>query len=702
VADEIKQKIVLEGEKEYSAALKDANSKLRALKAELKAETTELGINAAANEKNALKVKSLKQQIEQQEKVVNTLKAALGEVEKNYSNNSAEVEKWRTKLANARTTLANMKNDLDKTETELKESQTAFSGAGTEASNFGSSVKDAEKTANAVTFQSVNTAIDNLTTKMQNAAKLIAGIGKSAWEWMGDSGEWADTLATESTKWGVDPQTLQGWRYAARFVDTEVETIAAGFRKLTNRSDEVNGALGDLGIDVEQNTNEVFWDLVDALSQMDEQTANDTAQQFFGKSFQEMLPLIRAGREEWEKYVAEANESGYVLDDDQLSKLTKLDDANQKLEASFESMKLTLAEQLAPAFETIAKAMSDVVTSFTEWSKTEEGQKSLEGLRDAITGIVSGLTEGEGFKGLVDGAAGAVSTLTDALTWIKDNWDVVKIGIAGLGAAFGLLKVSSTVLSALQLIKQIPWGSLPKDVAGGGGGGGGGGGFLSKASGWMAKNASLFSAGGGWLTAGVAAGLAGMGIAGKAMIDANLNDENLNAVYGSNGLSGNVIDTMSAEAARKAAEYWSTYTAGGESAFDARDALYSQLESEGYVNTEQAVSLIESAFENALSGNDADGLVAQIMTQHPEIFGDNPPDDFYSTVMDALSWQDTGDEGLTSEDVSGFAALPEQIKQYAKSGIAEGAAGLSITMDGYAVGQVTAPYVSQILGSQIP
>jgi hypothetical protein len=42
VANEIKQKIVLEGEKEYSAALKDANRNLKTLKSSLKAESAEL------------------------------------------------------------------------------------------------------------------------------------------------------------------------------------------------------------------------------------------------------------------------------------------------------------------------------------------------------------------------------------------------------------------------------------------------------------------------------------------------------------------------------------------------------------------------------------------------------------------------------------------------------------------------------------
>ena len=43
---DIRQKIVLEGEREYSAALKEAQRNLKVLRSELKAETAELGKNA--------------------------------------------------------------------------------------------------------------------------------------------------------------------------------------------------------------------------------------------------------------------------------------------------------------------------------------------------------------------------------------------------------------------------------------------------------------------------------------------------------------------------------------------------------------------------------------------------------------------------------------------------------------------------------
>jgi hypothetical protein len=68
----IRQRIELEGEKEYNSALAEARRNLKTLRSELKAETAELGNNATAQQKNEVRTKSLQKQIKEQEKVVKT------------------------------------------------------------------------------------------------------------------------------------------------------------------------------------------------------------------------------------------------------------------------------------------------------------------------------------------------------------------------------------------------------------------------------------------------------------------------------------------------------------------------------------------------------------------------------------------------------------------------------------------------------
>jgi len=711
VADEIKQKISLEGEKEYSAALKEANRNLKTLRSELKAETAELGNNASAQQKNEAKSRSLRKQIEQQEKVVETLKSALKDAKERYGDNSEEVSKWEQKLNGARYTLATMNNQLEQSEAALKEQSDAlkdsagsYDDAAGAASNYADAVDSAGAAADAVTFQSVMTAADNLTGKLQNAMKFIMDLGKAAWEWMSDSGEWADTLTTDATKWGVDRQTLQGWRYAARFVDTEVETIARAFTKLTNRSDSTNKKLKEIGVVASKDVKgqDLFWDVIDAMSRLDDAARENAAMDIFGKSYQELLPLINAGRDAWEGYVEEAEKSGYVLDEDQIDKLGALDDANQKLQASFEAMQHTIAAELAPAFTQVSTAMSGLIDSFTEWAKTEEGQKTLHDLGDALKGLVDQFTGEKDFTGLVEGAADAVKKLTDALNWISEHKDIVIAGFGGVAAAIAGIKVSQTFLSALQLIKGIKWSALPKGTP-----------------------STPTTTPTGTPTAPVMPTPSAPVAAAGAKTTPTFFNSALPAFGTMIAMGASFVELM-----RRAGEYRvnNPDARGSESALErstngndqlgqafidfvnANKELDELLNSPEYTDekanalmdaVEEAQTVFESmeghenvwdAYQAWLANNSNGAMSWELPAEIPAgWFGD---------VLDSMTWEDTG--SLTSDDVSGFAALPADIEDAVAAGIATGTSGMYINMDGVTVGRVVAPYVSQEIAFGIP
>lgn len=765
MADEIKQKIVLEGEKEYSAALKDANRTLKTLRSELKAETAELGANATAQQKNETKVRSLRKQIEQQEKIVATLKNALKEVKEKYGDNSDEVAKWEQKLNNARFTLADMNNKLEQTQQDLKknadavkESGEAYDEATDKATEFANATDAAGATANAVTFSSVMGAADRLTDKLRGAIDFITQVGKAAWGWMSDSGAWADELNTQSQKWGIDKETLQGWRYAATFIDTDVETIAKAFTKLTNRSDSTNKKLKELKIVADKGVGakDLFWEVIEAMEGMDDVARENAANEIFGKSFQDLLPLIKAGREEWDAYVEEAQEKGYILSDEQVDQLGTFDDANMRLQASFEAMKNTVASQLAPAFTTIADSLADLINSFTEWSKTEEGQKTLADLGDAIDKLVSSFVGEQNFTGIVEGAAGAIRNLTGALDWINTNWSTVETGLKAIGLGFAGITVGKEVLSALMLIKGINWLTVGKGLNGGNqstpttaptptaaptsspgaistwvtNAMGKAGALLSKVSPFMMNNGAIVY---DWFKNQTNTGRAmrdgGDVLEGAKQDLAEKTEEIANnaATFLDDwkGVGDEILKTPIMQGALKQgsklyndardglAQFWEDltryeeYTPGEEQAIT------------GFRFSPEQIEAAQQYWDEYRSGGDGgEGLdkltdlipdedVFNALLDKIENFAginetiEDLPAQWFDDVLDAVSWEENSGDQLSSEDVSGFAALPEQIKQFAKAGIVEGASGLSITMDGYSVGQVTAPYVSQIIASQM-
>ena len=706
MADEIKQKIVLEGEKEYSAALKDANRNLKTLKSSLKAESAELGNNASAQQKNEVKARTLKKQIAEQEKVVSTLQAALKEVKDKYGDNADAVAKWEQKLNDARYELANFNNDLQKTESELANSKNAYGNAADAATDYANAADEAGQIADAVTFESVMNAADNLKDRLVGAMNTIKEVGKAAWDWMSDSGAWADELQTLSDQTGIDKQTLQGWRYASRFVDVEVDTITKAYAKLTNRSKSVNEALKEIGIqaDAGVDAGTVFWEVIDAMEKMDDTARENTAKEFFGKSYQELMPLIKAGREGWEGYIKEAQDAGYILSDEQVSRLSQFDDARQQLEASFESLKLQVAEQLAPAFKTVADALTDIVDKFIAWGKTEEGQAALKGLGDAIESIVTSLTGEIDFNKIVGDAQKAIEGFTGALDWISKNWETVKAGILGIGGVIGGLTVAKDVLSALQLIKGIKWSMLPKGPtaptgptapvttpAGGG-----------------------KTTGGSWLRSTAAKVVGGVAVGGAVLFENAVKPQgNDDVVQTEDGtwvrvdtgesaneqvLNGEGAYTLSEEdvaqraawqAEEKDAQEVSVTPEMRQAAEEYWDALRNWRN--GEPGSEFAVEDAFDKLDAAFAGQEEELTDLNRLMEELQGEGD------WVGVEDLPDWWFTGPEALTSSDIQGFRDLPGEMEKAVARGAANGVSGLTLTLDGYTVGRIVAPYVSEQL-----
>lgn len=118
---EIKTSIALDGEQAFKQALADASRNLRVMDADLKAAATEFKVTGDAQQYYTEKSRSLKEQIAQQEQVVDALVNAVRQSAAAYGNNSAKTDEWRIKLSNATAKLMTMKKSLQDTDKEAEE-----------------------------------------------------------------------------------------------------------------------------------------------------------------------------------------------------------------------------------------------------------------------------------------------------------------------------------------------------------------------------------------------------------------------------------------------------------------------------------------------------------------------------------------------------------------------------------------------------
>lgn len=505
---EIKTTLKLEGEQEYRRQMTDAAGAIKTLNSEQKLAEAQFKRTGDEQEYAASKAEILRKKIEEQKKAVAAAEAAVKELTANgVKPNDKAMQTWQTKLNNAKTGLVNMQTELDNTEKELGQQETALKDTSTETGNLQTAMDSLDRQ---VTLENVAKAIDTVYDSLMGVVRGVARAAKALWDWETEGADWADELLTTATQTGMDVETLQAWRYAAQFIDTEVEDIikardklTKGMVKATPQIEEAYDSLGVSAFDAAgrmRDSEDVFWDVLAALAEITDETEQDAiAQTLLGKSFRDLKPLLQAGRAAWDQYVAEGRDVA-VVSAENVQALGDLDDAQNKLTASLDKSKYEVLAELAPLFTQVSEAMATAVQGFNDFLQTEEGQAAMQGLADALSGIITSLTGegGESFQTLIEGAKGALDGLTQAFNWITEHQEGVVTAIKAIALALVGLKTASIGIKVAELAGNL------KHLLGGFGGGAGG-----AAAGAGGGAGAAASAGGGAVRHGLLRGLMG-------------------------------------------------------------------------------------------------------------------------------------------------------------------------------------------------
>ena len=468
---EIKTKLVLEGEAQYSTAIKNATKAIKGLDAEQKLAQAQFNLTGDKEQYMADRAEILRKKIAEQEKAVKAAEEAVEKLRKmGVEPTNSKMQHWNEQLMKSKTELLKLQGSLANTEKGLTDSGTAFMSAAQKAEEYKDKTSDI---ATGINWQNTISSITGVTSVIETALGKVSSLVTSINSAMRSAADWADTVSSEAAKAELDPTTYQGWTYAAELIDTDVSTIVKAQDKLmgsmTSTSEDAQVTFNRLGVVTREtngdlrDTNDVFWDTIEALGKstdahgdaITETERDNLAQQLFGKSYRELIPLLTAGRTQWEALTKEGKIYAAVSQEN-VDKLTALDDAQVKMDARLQKTKLTLAANLAPAFTEVADLIGGAAESFNEFLETPEGKQSLENLGSAIKDLVAGLADID-FQKAFDAATSVVRGLTDALNWITDNKDLVVTALEVMGGAFALLKISKPVLQFMQLIKSIQW-----------------------------------------------------------------------------------------------------------------------------------------------------------------------------------------------------------------------------------------------------
>lgn len=498
---DITARIKLDGEAAFKRGINDAKNSVKSLDEELR--LSEAQFKATGDKQTYMKTRGdlLKKQLEQQKVAVDTAKKALAECAKQgLSENSTKTMEWRGKLAQAQTKMLQLNTAIKNNEKGLDsagKSYDTYKDKADGATDSTNGMKDALNDINTnISLQNVSAAIGKINDAIDKGVQKTIQFGKALWTMTADSTAWADDLATKSATSGIDTTTLQQWEYAARFIDTDVDAIIGARKKLVagmGKGGDLDKALEEMGIsatDSEGNLRDyydVLWDVLGGLGDLDESAREQKAMEIFGKSYADLLPLISAGREEWDKY---ANRAPVVSEGD-LKKLTEANDALEDLDANLEMTKNTLLAQLAPALKTVAEALTGALQSLNEYLATEEGQAKMQAFSDAVVRLATNIFDIDWGKA-IEGVSKAFDAITGALEWIIKNKELVLAALGAIAAARFWGMLSSAGSSAMSL-----WNGLKGLMHLGGGGAAGAAGSAGAGGGAGAAGAGGAAAGAG-------------------------------------------------------------------------------------------------------------------------------------------------------------------------------------------------------------
>ena len=336
---------------------------------------------------NQAEQKSLSKEIKDAEKEIK-------QIEKAIAKTGTTTEEQRKRLEQLRSTIESDRSSMEAL--KLQESQLRSQ---IEATN---QQIEAERKA----LSDLKTSMGDAKTAAGDLTKEVAAIGAAAtaavaglFAFTKSAAEWADSMNTMRDVTGISTSDLQKFTYAAELVDVSVETITGSLTKLTRNMQTAAGngkstaaqAFSELGVAVTdaagqlRDRQEVFYEVIDALGKIENETQRDAlAMNVFGRTAEQLNPLIKGGAAALKEIGDEAERAGLILSQDTLNGLHAFNDTVDELKAKGTAIKELAAAEMTPALEGLVEVGNELLDEIQQMVKSGELKSIAKELGVAI------------------------------------------------------------------------------------------------------------------------------------------------------------------------------------------------------------------------------------------------------------------------------------------------------------------------------
>lgn len=205
----------------------------------------------------------------------------------------------------------------------------------------------------------------------------IAGLTRAVGAFM----QLGSAVNDASEKIGINAEKLQELEYAGKLAGVMPETLQGGLAKLNKglgeaaagKNDELAGLLKRLGISL-RDTNGQVRSAADVMPQLADAIARNQnpavrarmAVAAFGKSGQDLIPMLNKGSAGLAEMADEARRLGIILSSEQVAASDELGDTFDKLKMSVQGLGMNIGAKLAPLLTPLLARLTDWIVANRE------------------------------------------------------------------------------------------------------------------------------------------------------------------------------------------------------------------------------------------------------------------------------------------------------------------------------------------------
>lgn len=426
-----------------SKALSAVNKESSTLQKELKEVDKALKLDPTNVMMLAQKQDLLGQSAKVTESKLKALKTAQADVDKQFEENKIDATAYR-----------DYQRELSHTESALKELETQQE---TTEKAMVSSIDKISKVASKITVGGIKT-VGEIAKGATKGLEIYAGAaltaGTAVLGLAVKAGASADDLNTMSAQTGLTVEQLQKFQYASEVIDVPIETLASSMAKLTRNMSTAKKGTGDsadafkkLKVDIVnvdgtlKNNNDVFNETIKKLGEVENQTERDAlAMAIFGKSAQDLNPLILGGASALDTLGQSAQDMGLILSQEALDSLNELNDSIDILKANTVASGNVLAGVFSDSIKTVTDVIGGelpkIAKSIAEIFENPNSEEAKNTLSESVLSIVQT----------------TLATLTDNLPKFLTTFNSVILSIVG-----GVIKTLPSTIKTIMpvLIKGM-------------------------------------------------------------------------------------------------------------------------------------------------------------------------------------------------------------------------------------------------------